>query len=222
MGSHLQTRGKPVPVHGFPRVMAPILVRRQHRFSPHHLVHTLSLALSPLLPDAPLLCQIQITEAKRLASGAWAPEDRPLQDSGGFVIAFAKASSHCLHTSRHASTQPASRAAPTLNLPLTRVNAGHSVVAVLRHLAHSDEFLFFFTFVFSYSFRPGRTSRFCGCNNFPATSTPPHPHVHALPLDPDPATSTWPRHPSTPPTWLRPPPRPRHAAASSTRPPPPP
>ncbi|KAH9034236.1 hypothetical protein EDB85DRAFT_1025403 [Lactarius pseudohatsudake] len=55
---------------------------------------------------------------------------------------------------------------------------------------HSRESFFHFLF-FSYPFRPGRT--FCSrdCNDFPATSTPPHPHP--LPLDP--ATSTWLRHP---------------------------
>ncbi|KAH9021770.1 hypothetical protein EDB85DRAFT_2152145 [Lactarius pseudohatsudake] len=101
------------------------------------------------------------------------------QDSGCLVIAFAKASSHRLHTLRHASTQLASPAALT---PLTHVYAGHPVVAVS---------------IVAVSW----TSRSCERNDFAATSTPPH--SHPLPLYPDPATSTLPRHP---PTLLPPPP----------------
>ncbi|KAH9022626.1 hypothetical protein EDB85DRAFT_1895155 [Lactarius pseudohatsudake] len=101
------------------------------------------------------------------------------QDSGCLVIAFAKASSHRLHTLRHASTQLASPAALT---PLTHVYAGHPVVAVS---------------IVAVSW----TSRSRERNDFAATSTPPH--SHPLPLYPDPATSTLPRHP---PTLLPPPP----------------
>ncbi|KAH9023365.1 hypothetical protein EDB84DRAFT_1440984 [Lactarius hengduanensis] len=101
------------------------------------------------------------------------------QDSGCLVIAFAKASSHRLHTLRHASTQLASPATLT---PLMHVYAGHPVVTVS---------------IVAVSW----TSHSCERNDFAATSTPPH--SHPLPLYPDPATSTLPRHP---PTLLPPPP----------------
>ncbi|KAH9032922.1 hypothetical protein EDB84DRAFT_1597579 [Lactarius hengduanensis] len=67
-------------------------------------------------------------------------------------------------------------------------------------------------FFFFYPFRPGRTSR--DCNDFAAPSTPPPAPAAPRPRHLDLAVT-----PSTLPTRLQPPPRPRHAAATSTRPP---
>ncbi|KAH9015326.1 hypothetical protein EDB85DRAFT_2280334 [Lactarius pseudohatsudake] len=67
-------------------------------------------------------------------------------------------------------------------------------------------------FFFFYPFRPGRTSH--DCNDFAAPSTPPPAPAAPRPRHLDLAVT-----PSTLPTRLQPPPRPRHAAATSTRPP---
>ncbi|KAH9013278.1 hypothetical protein EDB85DRAFT_2034326, partial [Lactarius pseudohatsudake] len=149
------------------------------------------------------------------------------QDSITLVI---EASSHRLHTSRLASSPP--------GLPLTCMYAGHIVVAVSLAALGPTQMSSFFSLFFSYSFRLGRATH---SRNFAAVS-----HPHPLPLDRDPATPTWPRHPGstdpattkTPPRWrhldtvaavtsLRRfhqhrPPRPRCTGAVSTRPPPPP
>ncbi|KAH9026604.1 hypothetical protein EDB85DRAFT_165223 [Lactarius pseudohatsudake] len=97
---------------------------------------------------------------------------------------------------KHASTQLASPAAPTPR------PAAHACVrrSSRRRYFHCHRLvalgpthmsLFFHFLFFSYPFRPGRTSCSRDCNDFPATSTPPHPH--SLPLDP--ATLTCLRHP---------------------------
>ncbi|KAH9012911.1 hypothetical protein EDB84DRAFT_1680578 [Lactarius hengduanensis] len=138
-----------------------------------------------------------------------------------------------IEASSHRPFTPRGMRAPSPpSLPLTRVSAGHIVVAVsLAALGPTQMSSFFSLFIF-----------FLLISTAPATSPQPHP----LPLDPDPATSTCPRHPGstdpattkTPPrrrhldtvataTSLRRfhrrrPPRPRCTGAVSTRPPPPP
>ncbi|KAH9015541.1 hypothetical protein EDB85DRAFT_2024739, partial [Lactarius pseudohatsudake] len=103
--------------------------------------------------------------------------------------------------------QPASPVSH-LNLSLTRVYAGHSVVVVLRQLGPTQT-----SFIFSLSFflliLTGRTSRSCEHNDFAATSnttTPAsacaaprtltrHLDIAATPLDlTDPATTTHSTH----------------------------
>ncbi|KAH9007865.1 hypothetical protein EDB84DRAFT_1572494 [Lactarius hengduanensis] len=110
------------------------------------------------------------------------------------VAALAKASSHCLHISRYASTQPAYLPLPPLNLPLTRVYAGHSVVPA--------------------ALGPTQDLPLRERNYSAATSTPPHRTRCSSTLTPPPRLAA--TNPSTPPTRLRPPPRPHHAAATST------
>ncbi|KAH8979771.1 hypothetical protein EDB86DRAFT_603409 [Lactarius hatsudake] len=124
-----------------------------------------------------------------------------LQGSGGLVIAFATASSHHLHTSRHVSAVSAQLASPAAPTPQP---AAHAYVRRPSHCRRLTalgptqmSFTFHFLFI-SYLFRPGRTSRSCERNDFAAASTPPHPHPHVLPLDPDRATSTMPRYPHRP------------------------
>ncbi|KAH9024552.1 hypothetical protein EDB85DRAFT_2292544 [Lactarius pseudohatsudake] len=115
--------------------------------------------------------------------------------SGDLVITFTKVSSHPLDTSRHMSTQPAS-AAPTPHLPLMYVYTGHPVVATSLVTVSTSR------------------SRSHDCNDFAAPSTPPPAPAVPRPRHLDLAAT-----PSTLPTRLQPPPRPRHAAATSTRPP---
>ncbi|KAH9019774.1 hypothetical protein EDB85DRAFT_2007483, partial [Lactarius pseudohatsudake] len=90
------------------------------------------------------------------------------------------------------------RAPSPPGLPLTRVYAGHIVVAVsLAALGPTQMSSFFSLFIFfSYSFRLGRASH---SRDFAAAS-----HPHPLPLDRDPATSLRLRHPgSTDPATTR-------------------
>ncbi|KAH9075556.1 hypothetical protein EDB83DRAFT_2549250 [Lactarius deliciosus] len=124
-----------------------------------------------------------------------------LQDSGGLVIAFATASSHHLHTSRHASTQLASPAVPT---PQPAAHAYVRRPSRCRHLAALGPT----------QLRPPAPA---------SVTTSPQPQRHHTRTrtrypDPDPATSTLSRHPdpATTTTLTRPPPPPRPHYETST------
>ncbi|KAH8995839.1 hypothetical protein EDB86DRAFT_3102599 [Lactarius hatsudake] len=140
---------KPVPVHGFPRVMCIHSYAINIAFPPiTSYIHTLFLSPSFSLahpsfvkPTSPTPntsqtvprhpCRHLTTTSTLSLSLTQLPKTQICRLQDSLVIAFATASSHHLHTSRHASAQPVAPVAPTLNLSLTHVYAGHPVVADL-------------------------------------------------------------------------------------------